>query len=468
MANESQRLWDLMTNRLTVTRSGYLDELDFDLDARLGAPAGASISADLVIIDNFVDDIETRLGTPGAGTVAGDVESIEVKVGTNGDAAGTTTLFARLKQIVDSYLADGSIGLAIIEGYVDCLPAALGDLVEANVADILSDSTAFDGADIAAILTDTETTIPGTITSLQTDVTAILLDTETTIPDTITTLQADMTAIKGGGYVAENLVTIDANIDSILEDTDTTIPGVIATMQGNVTDILLDTETTIPGTITSLQTDVTAILDDTGTTGVIVNALSVAGETAIEGAAEDALEAENLDHHLKTAVDTNLQTTVADNSVIGYLLAIANVSNYNRATDSLEAIGAAVAGMSASGLLYGTALTGNVLPSDGTENTIVLTNGAGDFASDFEIFMNIDVSVLQAGDTIVMRVWKTVDGTNPRLADEQTITGVQVIDVWEMDSVWGDEVMDIKITLAQTAGGYRTFHWRGSTRKVAS
>jgi len=87
MANESQRLWDLMTNRLTVTRSGYLDELDFDLDARLGAPAGASISADLVIIDNFVDDIETRLGTPGAGTVAGDVESIEVKVGTNGDAA---------------------------------------------------------------------------------------------------------------------------------------------------------------------------------------------------------------------------------------------------------------------------------------------------------------------------------------------------------------------------------------------
>lgn len=35
-----------------------------DSFARLGAPAGASVSADLLVIDNLVDDLESRLGTP--------------------------------------------------------------------------------------------------------------------------------------------------------------------------------------------------------------------------------------------------------------------------------------------------------------------------------------------------------------------------------------------------------------------
>lgn len=51
-------LWD----RLTATRAGYIDELDFDLNARLGTPAGASLAADLLTIDNFVDDLETAVG----------------------------------------------------------------------------------------------------------------------------------------------------------------------------------------------------------------------------------------------------------------------------------------------------------------------------------------------------------------------------------------------------------------------
>jgi len=53
---------------------------------------------------------------------------------------------------------------------------------------------------------------------------------------------------------------------AIVEDTGTTIPGTITTMQGNVTDILTDTGTTIPGTITTMQGNVTDILTDTGTT----------------------------------------------------------------------------------------------------------------------------------------------------------------------------------------------------------
>lgn len=43
-------LYEIYVNRLTATRAGYLNELDFDLDARLGSPAGASISVDIAAI----------------------------------------------------------------------------------------------------------------------------------------------------------------------------------------------------------------------------------------------------------------------------------------------------------------------------------------------------------------------------------------------------------------------------------
>lgn len=41
-----------------------------DAFARLGAPAGASVSADILVIDNFVDGLESTLGAAGAGLTA--------------------------------------------------------------------------------------------------------------------------------------------------------------------------------------------------------------------------------------------------------------------------------------------------------------------------------------------------------------------------------------------------------------
>ena len=121
--------------------------------------------------------------------------------------------------------------------------------------------------DVTAILLDTGTTIPATITTAQADlniltgatganlltatqasIDAIELDTGTTIPATITTAQADLDILTGA--TGANLLTAtQASIDAILVDTGTTIPGTITTMQGNVTDILTDTGTTLPATL---------------------------------------------------------------------------------------------------------------------------------------------------------------------------------------------------------------------------
>lgn len=56
-----------LLTRLSAARAGYLDELDFDLNARLGSPAGASLAADLLTIDNLIDDLESRLTATRAG-----------------------------------------------------------------------------------------------------------------------------------------------------------------------------------------------------------------------------------------------------------------------------------------------------------------------------------------------------------------------------------------------------------------
>jgi len=54
----STDLTTLLT-RLSAVRAGYLDELDFDLDARLGSPSGASLAADLLTILNKTDNLPT-------------------------------------------------------------------------------------------------------------------------------------------------------------------------------------------------------------------------------------------------------------------------------------------------------------------------------------------------------------------------------------------------------------------------
>ncbi|MCP4599177.1 MAG: hypothetical protein GY847_01345, partial [Proteobacteria bacterium] len=189
--------------------------------------------------------------------------------------------------ISDSY---GEMVTDILEDTETTIPGTISTL-QGNVTDILEDTettipgtiTALQG-DVTDILEDTETTIPGTITALQGDVTDILEDTETTIPGTISTLQGDVTAIQG-------------DVTDILEDTETTIPAILSDLQTDltavlagttqleldVTDILEDTETTIPASISALQGDVTDILEDTETT--IPGTL-----TALQGDVTDILE----------------------------------------------------------------------------------------------------------------------------------------------------------------------------------
>jgi hypothetical protein len=121
-------LVDDLESRLTAARAGYLDALNGhtaqtgDSFARLGAPAGASIAADLLAIDNFVDDLETRL----TAARAGYLDNL------NGHTAQTGDSFARL-----GLPAGASIAADI---------AALNDLSAAQVAaQVAAELATYDG-----------------------------------------------------------------------------------------------------------------------------------------------------------------------------------------------------------------------------------------------------------------------------------------------------------------------------------
>jgi len=87
-----ETLVDDLETRLTAVRAGYLDELDFDLDARLGTPIGASLAADLLVIHNYVDELEGMLESDIYGLAEIKRELIPANLLTNpGFETGDTT-----------------------------------------------------------------------------------------------------------------------------------------------------------------------------------------------------------------------------------------------------------------------------------------------------------------------------------------------------------------------------------------
>jgi len=107
-----------------------------------------------------------------------------------------------------------------------------------------------------------------------------------------------------------------------------------------IDDILADTGTTIPAQIAALNNLSSAQVVSALGTGTWATAIpwNAAWDAEVQSEVQDAIEANNLDHLLKVAVDTNFQTTVHLDSVIGHIADNGTAATFSRTTDSLEAI----------------------------------------------------------------------------------------------------------------------------------
>ena len=152
-------------------------------------------------------------------------------------------------------------------------------------------------------------------------------------------------------------------------------------------------------------------------TGIWATAIpwNAAWDAEVQSEVQDAIEANNLDHLVKIAVDTDFGTTVHLNSVIGHLADNGTSATFSRTTDSLEAIrdrgDAAWTTGSGGGGGSGTgARTVTITVNDGTtalqNATVRLTEGANTFTAQTNVSgvatFNVDdatyvVSITKAG-----------------------------------------------------------------------
>jgi len=135
-----------------------------DAYARLGAPAGASVSADIADVEGKVDDLESRLGTPadlGSGaTVAANLADIEAQTDDIG-AAG-----AGLTAVPWNAAWDAEVQSEATDALNAYDPPTKAEL-DSAVAPLATSAalTTVDGI-VDAILVDTGTTLPAAIAAI--------------------------------------------------------------------------------------------------------------------------------------------------------------------------------------------------------------------------------------------------------------------------------------------------------------
>ena len=185
--------------------------------AMIGYEGAASLADKLTAARAaLIDEITAlRLAELDAANLPSDIDAINTKLGTNVDAAGTTTVFARLAQIVTTYLADGTIGLAALEALVDDLETAVGAIEGATTlhnkltvarAGYLDELAAANlPTDVANVQADTEpkvmgrTQIAATTIDLNQAAASYDLFTGTTEAVILESLNIKMPNLAGGG-----------------------------------------------------------------------------------------------------------------------------------------------------------------------------------------------------------------------------------------------------------------------------
>jgi hypothetical protein len=189
--------------------------------------------------------------------------------------------------------------VATVDGIVDSIVADTaelqGDWVNGGRLDLILDIIA---ADTTTDIPATLSTIEGKIDGIDTDVTAVLVDTGTDIPAAISGLDT-------------KIDTIDSNVDLVLVDTGTSIPETLTTMTAAIAviddivdSVLEDTETDLPATLTTILADtneVQADLADGGRTDLLIDnitsaiaALNDLGQSEMNSAVATAVAAAGL------------------------------------------------------------------------------------------------------------------------------------------------------------------------------
>src|SRR3990172_8533252 len=96
-----------------------------DMQPKLGTPAGASISADILVIDNFVDGLESTIGVAGAGLTDINLpnQTMDIVGNITGNLSGSV---GSVTGAVGSVTAGVTLAASAVQAIWDALTSALG------------------------------------------------------------------------------------------------------------------------------------------------------------------------------------------------------------------------------------------------------------------------------------------------------------------------------------------------------
>lgn len=438
---------------------------------RIGAPAGASIAADIAAtnttvntINTNVSTVQTRLGDPADATVG--VTTINQKINTldaffdvpTADATTDTTIRDVLGRKTDTASQNITVNnvsaMRLIKGIIDSIdaPAAADNTVAATssyVSELLGRKD-----DTASTTINTTTSmmryVKGVVNSLTTGASS-LASIETLIQvlqdatgveydRTTDSLQAIRDAISalGGGDTA--IVNWHHNMPDIFNVSDAAVDMEIYLID-NRGNLITSAEIT-PGTCAIDQFNPGTALW-----------VSILGATANSETSGIIRQTENFNGAAGYLAGRGIRVTFSgiEVNMSGNVIQVPTLRFYAR----LEREGSST-------VIWGSNISG-VVAADGTEQNILQTNTAGDYSNDFLLFLDVDLNAMAAGDTTVIRVYKMVDASNFRLYSTAVFNGVQENPIHSIENMHGNNVKQIRITVAQTLGILRSFPYEGNT-----
>jgi hypothetical protein len=317
----------------TLGLSGTTIKDTTDVQTKLGTPAGASVSADLLVIDNFVDDLESRLTSTRAGYLdnlsAGAValeataQSILTDTAELGDSVGATLSadIAAVKADTAAILTDtaeiGAAGAGLTALASAANLATVAGYIDTEIGTILSNLATVDGVvDAIKLVADKLSGLAltnGTIGSTGNSTTALHLDGLTYGDDEITghflaildvsnneihvreitdwVLSTELATVATLPFTPQNATdtywilsataaaggtppTAAAIADAVWDEAQADHVGVgtFGIVASEVADILVDTSTTLQGELDGIQADTEDIQSKIGTPAVTLAA----------------------------------------------------------------------------------------------------------------------------------------------------------------------------------------------------
>jgi hypothetical protein len=312
------------------------------------------------VLDETVYDVQ--FGTVAPATLS------NITSGTITTATNVTTVNGLAANVITAAsIATGAIDAdAIADGAIDAGAIAADAITAAKIADGAIDAATFAAGAITATVIatgaiDADALAADAVTEIAAGITipsaasiadavwdedATAHQTQGTFGQAIGDPAADANTIYGAVVTGATGATIAADIITIDDLLDTEV-GTIST---NVSTVLtrLGTPSDLGGgaTVAANLSDIEAQTDDIGAAGAGLTAVpyNAAWDAEIQSEVQDAIEANNLDHLVKIAVDTDFATTVHLNSVVGHLADDGTAATFDRTTDSLEVIAGAGGG----------------------------------------------------------------------------------------------------------------------------